>query len=56
MVHLDQRNSMIPKIDSQEPRAVSHFKACYGIEGWENPLFYVNRFFDECIEKFEYEK
>lgn len=45
---------MIPKIDREDPRAVSHFKLCNGTEGCKNKLFYVNRFLDKGLDAAEY--
>lgn len=55
-VHLVQRNKMIPRIESQNSHAVSHFKVCNGTEGWGNQLLYVNLFLDGCIDEVEYDE
>lgn len=52
-VHTVCRNSATHVIDSSDKRCLEHFRVCEGTTGWENKLYYVNRFYVNHVEELD---
>lgn len=55
-IQLAWRNTMIPKMDSQDSRSVSHSSVYDSSIGWENEPFYVNRVYNDGLDETGYDE